>query len=59
MLTEEQGIKAIIDLQAMAGITESEKDAKRGWSLLNDSAKEQTEDAHKMMCGGFLEEKTS
>lgn len=59
MLTEEQGIKAIIALQKIAGITESEEHAKRGWSKLDDYAKEQTEIAHKIMCGGFPKEEDS
>lgn len=59
MLTEEQGIKAIIDLQAFADITESEEKAKQGWNKMDDSTKEQTEMMHKMMCGGFSEEEGS
>ncbi len=53
MLSEEQGIKAIIELQAVAGIVESEKQAKAGWNGFSDYEKENTEAAHKVVCGGF------
>ena len=53
MLTEEQGIKAIIELQKAGGVTESEEDAKKGWNAMSDSDKRSTEDAHKVFCGGF------
>ncbi len=59
MLTEEQGIKAIIDLQKFADITEPEDIAKRQWNKMNNSAKKQTEAMHKMICGGFPEEEGS
>jgi hypothetical protein len=54
--TEGQGIKAIIALQKMAGITESEDRAKRSWRNFKDWEKKQTERAHKMFCGGFPED---
>ena len=53
MLTEEQGVKAIIALQATVGIEESEEHAREGWSGFSDSEKEATEQAHKIVCGGF------
>jgi len=56
MLSEEQGIKAIIALQAVAGITETEEKAKKGWDSFSESGKKQTELAHKIVCGGFPEE---
>jgi hypothetical protein len=39
---EEAGIKAIIMLQAMAGINESREDALKGWRKMSDSEKENT-----------------
>lgn len=53
MLTEEQGIKAIIALQASAGITEPEERARSEWRAFSDSNKRTTEQAHKIVCGGF------
>ena len=55
MLTEERGIKAIIALQAVDGIVESEEQAKAGWNGMANWEKEQTEAAHKIVCGGFKE----
>ncbi len=61
MLSEEQGVKAVIALQAKAGVVESEEQAKAGWNKLSDDDKIATEMAHKAVCGGFKkkEEKTS
>jgi len=56
MLSEKQGIQAIIALQASGGVTESKEKAKMGWSYMSDHEKTQTEIAHKMVCGGFQEE---
>lgn len=53
MLTEEQGIKAIIDLQKLAGIDEPEERAKKAWDSFSELDKKQTENAHKIFCGGF------
>lgn len=53
MLDEEQGIKAIIALQTMVGITETEDQAKKGWNIMSDFDKKQTEAAHKVLLGGF------
>ena len=50
MLTEEQGIKAIISLQALAGITETEERARNGWNSMSDHEKEQTEIAYNTLC---------
>lgn len=52
MLDEEEGIKAIIALQAMAGVQESEEKARKGWNSMNDIAKQSTEDAYNMFCKG-------
>ena len=46
MLSEEEGINAIIKLQAMAGIVESEEKAKIGWNNMADWEKNQTEQAY-------------
>ncbi len=56
MLSEEKGIEAIIALQAKADIAESEEQAKTGWNGMSDDDKEETERAHKIICGGFKEE---
>jgi len=53
MLTEKQGIKAIIDLMILIGTKESYASAKLGWKSMSDNEKEQIELAHKRMCGGF------
>jgi len=53
MLSEEQGVKAIIALQACVGVTESEEKAKAGWERMTDSERRSTEAAHKAVCGGF------
>jgi len=54
MLTEEQGVKAIIALQIMVGIKESEEKARNSWNtVFSEFDKEQTETAHKNLCGGF------
>ena len=56
MLSEEKGIKAIIDLQKTAGIIETEEQAKKGWNAMSEHAKTQTELAHRSVCGGFPED---
>ena len=56
MLSEEKGIKAIIDLQKTAGIIETEEQAKKGWNSMSEHAKTQTELAHRAVCGGFPED---
>jgi hypothetical protein len=53
MYEREQGIQAIIELQLMAGITESEEKASKGWDAMRDSEKESTTKAHQMFLGGF------
>jgi len=50
MLSEEEGIKAVIALQAMAEITETEETARAGWNKMNDNARVQTEAAYNMFC---------
>jgi hypothetical protein len=54
--TEEQGIKAIIELQLLAGIMEPEERAKAAWASFSDLDKKQTEAAHREFCGGFSED---
>jgi len=55
MLSDEQGVQAIIDLQAKVGIEETKESAKAGWDKLSDFEKETTERAHIFVCGGFKE----
>lgn len=38
----EEGIKAVIALQAMAGITETREQAEAGWDSFSDREKKQT-----------------
>lgn len=47
-MTEEEGIKAVIFLQGMVDIEETEASAKRIWDGFTNSQKEQTEDAYKI-----------
>jgi len=53
VLTEEFGVKAIIALQTYAGNRETEEKARAGWRNISTSAKQSTEHAHKIVCGGF------
>ena len=53
MLSEEQGIKAIIALQALAGIEEPEERAKISWQNFSEQDKISTQSAHRIVCGGF------
>ncbi len=57
MLTEEQGIQAIMALQAGADIVETEEQAKAGWNKMSEWEKRRTENVHRIICGGFEEEK--
>lgn len=54
--TEEQGVKAIIELQKIAGVIEPEDRAKKSWNSFRDWEKKQTERVHKAFCGGFPED---
>ena len=56
MLSDEQGAQAIIALQAMAGITETEEKARNSWNKFTDFQKDQTRLAHIHTCGGFKDE---
>lgn len=47
-MNEQEGIKAIIALQAMAGITESEEDAKKGWQSMSKYERDITLSAYRM-----------
>ena len=59
MLSEDKGIKAIIALQEMVGIEETEEKARNSWNnVFGTFEKEQTELAHKHLCGGFKDEET-
>lgn len=53
MLTKEQGIQAIIDLQKMAGADEPRDLAEKAWEIFSDEEKQETEWAHIVYCGGF------
>ncbi len=53
MLSDEQGMQAIIELQEMGGVVETKEKATEGWAKMSNSAKEQTEASHLMFCGGF------
>jgi hypothetical protein len=55
MLTDEQGVQAIIDLQKVVGIDEPEERARRSWENFAEWEKKSTERAHKAVCGGFKE----
>jgi hypothetical protein len=47
---DKEGIKAIIELQALAGITETEEQAAAGWLAMNDREKAKTLSVHRMLC---------
>ena len=49
MLSEEEGIKAIIKLQFVAGIEEPEERARKAWESFTDEEKEQTEAVYNIM----------
>ena len=53
MLTEEQGIEAIIRLQKSAGVIETEEQARAGWRGMSDSEKQTTEMAFRAIYGEF------
>ncbi len=50
MLSDEEGIKAIIYLQKMVNIEETEESARKGWESFTDEEKEQTEAVYNMLC---------
>jgi len=49
-LNREDGIQAVIELQALVGIEESPEDAGKGWDALQDWEQEATMKAHSLMC---------
>jgi hypothetical protein len=49
MATEADGIKAIIALQAMVGIEETEAQAKAGWAAMSDHERETTMNVHRLL----------
>lgn len=53
MLSDEQGIQAIIELQASVGVEESKENAKAGWGRMSINEKINTAAAHEVVCGGF------
>ncbi len=46
MLSDEEGIKAIIMLQSVVGIEEPEERAQKAWASFTDQEKEQTISAY-------------
>lgn len=42
-MTREQGIQAIIALQAFVGIVETREQAERGWDAMDERERKQTE----------------
>ena len=58
MLTDEQGVLAIIALQKTVGVDELAIRALNGWLRMTTEEKDQTEEAHRQVCGGFPEEVT-
>ena len=47
---EQAGVKAIIALQALIGIEETEEQAKLGWANMSAHEKESTIQIHKRLC---------
>ena len=56
MLTEDQGVRAIIALLEKVGNEESEERARANWRTFTKYEKENTEAAHRVLCGGFESE---
>ena len=50
MSYREDGIQALIDLQAFAGITETREDAEAGWDNMTRADQAQTMIAHGIVC---------
>jgi len=50
-LTEEEGIKAIVKLQAVGGIEESEERARIGWSRMGEADRAQTMAMYRLVMG--------
>ena len=50
MSIRDDGIQAIIDLQAAAGIEETKAQAEKGWDAMSLFEQEQTILAHKVVC---------
>lgn len=48
-MDEQEGIKAVIYLQSLAGIEESEEDAKAGWNSMTGSEKRRTMEIYAML----------
>jgi hypothetical protein len=57
VLTDELGAQAIIDLQRMTGITETQERADAGWQALGAQSRRITHQLHTSICGGFAEPK--
>lgn len=46
----EDGINAVIDLQAAAGIEETREKAEAGWDAMSSAEQDNTMAAHKVVC---------
>ena len=49
-MTREDGIQAIIELQALAGIEETRERAEAGWNAMTLAEQQKTILFHKVMC---------
>jgi hypothetical protein len=49
-IKEQAGVNAIIALQAMVGIVETEEQAKRGWTSMSAHEKESTLEIYEKLC---------
>ena len=52
MIEEQEGIKAIIALQKIAGIDEPEEKARKNWRSFSERNKETTMAAYQVLFGG-------
>ena len=55
MLTDEQGVKAIIELQALVGVKEPHEKAEASWALMSEEHRKQTEYIHKVVVEAYEE----
>lgn len=54
---EQEGARMIIDLQKVAGITETMATALKGWRAMSDDQKAQTRAAHAVVCATVIRSK--
>jgi len=55
MSERDEGIQAIIDLQAHHDIVETQENAEAGWDAMTKSQREQTMTFHRIICCGETE----